>query len=136
MPPIFVFPGEEGDNSTELRYTWRDDVDEVTIDNYETTTSKYDTNLNSGAGLTIENDKDRLRVYAVRDGFISGPVTLYLKKHDVAAFASLEALMKPENDGKLVTLNKKLRTRGWFTGANPKVDTRFRHVCLRRRQSH
>jgi len=125
VPPIFVFPGEEGDNSTELRYTWRDDVDEVTIDNYETTTSKYDTNLNSGAGLTIENDKDRLRVYAVRDGFISGPVTLYLKKHDVAAFASLEALMKPENDGKLVTLNKKLRTRGWFTGANPKVGNAF-----------
>ncbi|MCI9607352.1 MAG: hypothetical protein HFJ94_04155 [Muribaculaceae bacterium] len=124
-PYFYILPNKDDADNTELRYTWREDVDEITLENYLNTTNKYDPDGAEGIGITIPEGGKRLRVVALRDGFISEPVTINFNKIEAATFTSLDDLMKAENDGKIVMLNTKLRTRGVLDGANPKVGSAF-----------
>lgn len=124
-PYFYILPNKDDADNTELRYTWREDVDEITLENYLNTTNKYDPDGVEGIGITIPEGGKRLRVVAVRDGFISDVVTINFNKIEAATFKNLDDLMKAENDGKIVMLDTKLRTRGVLDGANPKVGSAF-----------
>jgi hypothetical protein len=117
-----ILTGDDDAANTELRYIWDTDT-EITYENYLNVTMKYDPTGAECSGIPVSGTT--LRVVAVRDGFISEPVTINFNKIEVATFTSLDDLMKAENDGKIVMLNTKLRTRGVLDGANPKVGSAF-----------
>lgn len=121
-PYAFLISGDGDDDGTEFRYVWNS-TEEITIDNYDSKTTKYDPSGINANGLSVQNGT--LRVFAVRGGMISPETQVAFRELPVTPFTSLNSLMKPENDGKLVTLDMKIRTRGFMKDANPTLGNAF-----------
>lgn len=116
-PTIFVSPGDSESGDTQFYYTW--DLGEITADNVAarcTPVARYQ---------SIKPRNGTLRVFALRAGMLSPESNVTFRETHVDEFNSLTELMKPENDGKLVTLNSKLRLRGFVQGANPQNNNSF-----------
>ncbi|MDE5688065.1 MAG: hypothetical protein K2I18_05500 [Paramuribaculum sp.] len=121
-PYAFLMSGDGDDEGTEFRYVWNS-TEDITIDNYDSKTTKYDPSGINANGLPVQNGT--LRVFAVRGGMISPETQVAFRELPVTPFTSLNSLMKPENDGKLVTLDMKIRTRGFMKDANPTLGNAF-----------